>query len=393
MEIGEGICYVGVNDRALDLFEGQYTVPNGVAYNSYVVLDEKIAVMDSVETRFSAQWLNKIAGAVGERTPDYLVVQHIEPDHSGSITVFMEAYPQAKIVASPRAFVMLKNFFGAELVEKAVAVDEGDTLVLGSHTLRFLTAAMVHWPEVIMTYDEKAKVLFSADAFGKFGALDTEEPWIDEARRYYFGVVGKYGAQVQTVLQKLAGLELCAICPLHGPVLRENLACYLGLYDTWSSYEPEEDGVAIVYSSMYGNTKQAAERLAELLQEKGVRTALRDLSRCDVSEAVADAFRYSKLVLASVTYNGGVFPSMRALIEHLRERGYTKRTVGLVENGSWAPAAAGVMRRMLEKCKDLTYAETSVKLISALSEESAAQLESLAEELCQVNGLAGKWRK
>lgn len=383
MNISKDILYVGVNDWDLDLFEGQYVVPNGMAYNSYVILDEKIAVMDSVETRFSAQWLAQIAAATGEKAPDYLVVQHMEPDHSGSIAAFMEVYPQAKVVASQRAFVMMKNFFGVELAERAVAVGDGSTLELGSRTLRFITAAMVHWPEVIMTYDEKEKVFFSADAFGKFGALDVEEDWACEARRYYFGIVGKYGGPVQAVLKKAAALEICTICPLHGPVLRDNLSYYLDLYNTWSSYEPEEEGVAIAYTSMYGNTKRAVEKLAAMLEEKGVKVAVSDLARCDFAEAIEDAFRYSKLVLATTTYNGSIFPPVRAFIEHLTERGYTKRTVGLIENGSWAPAAARVMRGLLEKSKDLTYTDTTVKIVSALNDESAAQLEALAEELCQ----------
>ena len=383
MGISKEIRYAGVNDHVLDLFEGQYMVPDGMAYHSYVVLDEKIAVMDSVETRFAAQWLEKISAATGGKSPDYLVVQHMEPDHSGSIGAFMAAYPQAKIVASARAFVMMKNFFGMDLGEKAMPVGEGDTLTLGSHTLRFITAAMVHWPEVIMTYDEKEKVFFSADAFGAFGTLNTQEDWEREARRYYFGIVGKYGAPVQAVLKKIAAWDIRVICPLHGPVLRENLAHYLKLYNTWSSYEPEEEGVAIAYTSMYGNTKKAVEKLAASLEEKGMKVAVSDLARCDFAEAVAAAFRYSKLVLATTTYNGGIFPPMRAFIEHLTERGYTKRTVGLIENGSWAPAAARVMRGMLEKSRDLTYTDATVKIVSALNEESAAQLEALAEELCR----------
>lgn len=383
MEISKEIRYVGVNDHALDLFEGQYIVPNGMAYNSYVILDEKIAVIDSVETRFSAQWLENITNATHDKAPDYLIVQHMEPDHSGSIGAFMEAYPQAKIVASARAFVMMKNFFGIELGEKAIVAGEGTTLELGSHTLRFITAAMVHWPEVIMAYDEKEKVFFSADAFGKFGALDVEEEWACEARRYYFGIVGKYGGPVQAVLKKAAAWDIRMICPLHGPVLRENLPYYLDLYHTWSSYEPEEEGVAIAYTSMYGNTKKAVEKLVAMLREKGVNVAVSDLARCDFAEAIEDAFRYSKLVLATTTYNGSIFPPVRAFIEHLTERGYTKRTVGLIENGSWAPAAARVMRGLLEKSKGLTYTDTTVKIISALNDESAAQLEALAEELCR----------
>ncbi len=383
MNISKEIRYVGVDDHDLDLFEGQYVVPNGMTYNSYVIVDESTAVMDSVETRFAGQWLENIARETGEKAPDYLVVQHMEPDHSGSILAFMETYPQAKMVASARALVMLKNFFGVEFSGRTIAVGEGDTLSLGSHTLQFITAAMVHWPEVLMTYDSKDKVFFSADAFGKFGALDVEEEWAREARRYYFGIVGKYGGPVQAVLKKAAAFDIETICPLHGPVLNENLSYYLHLYHTWSAYEPEEAGVAIAYTSMYGNTKKAVEQLAQMLQEKGVKVAVSDLARCDFAEAVADAFRYSKLVLATTTYNGGIFPPVRAFIEHLTERGYAKRTVGLIENGSWAPAAARVMRGLLEKSKDLTYTATTVKIVSALNEESAAQLEALAQELCQ----------
>ena len=382
MMISNTIQYVGVNDHEIDLFEGQYAVPNGMAYNSYVILDEQIAVMDSVDAHFTREWLENIRQVLGERSPDYLVVQHMEPDHSGSILSFMEAYPEAKIVASARAFVILKNFFGIDFAERRIVVGENDTLSLGSRTLTFITAAMVHWPEVIMTYDSQDKALFSADAFGKFGALDVEEEWTAEARRYYIGIVGKYGAPVQTVLKKAAALDIQMICPLHGPVLAENISYYIGLYDTWSRYEAEEEGIVLAYTSIYGNTLTAVKLLEQQLREKGAsKIVLYDLARCDMAEAVADAFRYSKLVLATTTYNGSIFPFMREFIEHLLERNYSNRTVGLIENGSWAPMAARIMRGMLEKSKNLTFTETTVKILSALNEESRAQVLALAEEL------------
>jgi len=382
MMISNTIQYVGVNDHKIDLFEGQYAVPNGMAYNSYVILDEQIAVMDSVDAHFTQEWLENIRQVLGERSPDYLVVQHMEPDHSGSILSFMEAYPEAKIVASARAFVILKNFFGIDFADRRIVVGENDTLSLGSRTLTFITAAMVHWPEVIMTYDSQDKVLFSADAFGKFGALDVEEEWTAEARRYYIGIVGKYGAPVQTVLKKAAALDIQMICPLHGPVLAENISYYIGLYDTWSRYEAEEEGIVLAYTSIYGNTLTAVKLLEQQLREKGAsKIVLYDLARCDMAEAVADAFRYSKLVLATTTYNGSIFPFMREFIEHLLERNYSNRTVGLIENGSWAPMAARIMRGMLEKSKNLTFTETTVKILSALNEESRGQVLALAEEL------------
>ena len=381
MLITNDILYVGVNDHQLDLFEGQYDVPNGMAYNSYLICDEKVAVMDSVEAGFARQWIDQIRSALGERTPDYLVVQHMEPDHSGSIMDFLRAFPDAVVVSSARSFVMIRNFFGADLAGRSITVGEGDHLSLGRHELTFHTAAMVHWPEVIVTYDSTARILFSADAFGKFGALDTEEDWTCEARRYYFGIVGKYGGPTQALLKKLAEKDIAAICPLHGPVLKENLSYYLDLYNTWSGYEPEEEGVAIAYTSVYGNTKRAVEKLASRLEELGCKVALNDLARCDMFEAVEDAFRYSKLVLATTTYNGSIFPFMRTFIDHLTERGYTKRTVGMIENGSWAPAAIRVMRGMLEKSKELRYTENNVTILSGLSEKSEAQIEALAQEL------------
>ena len=382
--IPQDIKYVGVDDHELDLFEGQYHVPNGMAYNSYAILDEQIAIMDSVDARFTQVWLDNIRSALGERTPDYLIVQHMEPDHSGSILSFMAAYPEAKLVASARAFVMLKNFFGTDFSERKIVVGEGDTLSLGSRELTFVTATMGHWPEVIVTYDSKDKVLFSADAFGKFGALDVEEDWACEARRYYIGIVGKYGAPVQTLLKKTAAFDIQAICPLHGPALTENLGYYIGLYNTWSTYAVEEEGVVIAYTSIYGNTKKAVEQLAERLREKGCgKVVVNDLARCDMAGAVEDAFRYSKLVLATTTYNGGIFPFMQEFIHHLTERNYSNRFVAFIENGSWAPAAARVMKGMLEKSKNLTYADTTVTIVSALNEASSAQLSALADELCR----------
>ncbi len=382
MEITKDIKYIGVNDRDIDLFEGQYIVPEGMAYNSYVIIDEKIAVMDTVDGRFGEEWLGNLSAAIGDRKPDYLVVQHMEPDHSGSITAFVKAYPEAIIVSSAKAFVMMKNFFGDDYNDKRIVVGEGDKLELGSHTLTFVTAPMVHWPEVIVTYDSKDKVLFSADGFGKFGALDAEEDWACEARRYYIGIVGKYGAQVQALLKKAAALDIEKICPLHGPVLTENLGYYIGLYDTWSSYRPEEEGVMIAYTSVYGNTKKAAMKLAELLEKKGCpKVAVNDLARCDMAEAVEDAFRYSKMVLATTTYNADIFPFMKEFINHLTERNYSNRTVAFIENGSWAPMATKVMKSMLEKSKNLTYTENNVTIMSALKPQGEAQLEALAEEL------------
>ncbi len=383
MTISNTIQYIGVNDHNLDLFEGQYVVPNGMAYNSYAILDEKIAIMDSVDAHFTEVWLENIRTALGERQPDYLVVQHMEPDHSGSVLRFMEAFPEAKVVASSKAFSMMKNFFGSDFSGRQIVVGEKDTLSLGSRTLTFFTAAMVHWPEVIVTYDSKDKVLFSADAFGKFGALDIEEDWACEARRYYIGIVGKYGVQVQALLKKTAALDIQTICPLHGPVLTENLGYYINLYQTWSGYAVEDEGVVIAYTSVYGNTRKAVEQLAKLLRERGCpEVMVHDLARCDMAEAVEDAFRYSKLVLATTTYNSGIFPFMRTFIEHLTERNYSNRTVAFIENGSWAPMAVRVMKGMLEKSKNLTYANPAVKIMSALNEESAAQLEALATELC-----------
>lgn len=383
MNITKDIKYIGVNDHDIDLFEGQYIVPNGMAYNSYAIIDEKTAVMDSVDAHFTDEWLGNIDTALGGKAPDYLIVQHMEPDHSGSIARFAEAYPDTKLVASAKAFAMMKNFFGTDYLENQVVVGEGSVLSLGKHELTFVTAPMVHWPEVIMTYDSTDKVLFSADAFGKFGALDAEEDWACEARRYYIGIVGKYGAQVQTVLKKAAALDIQAICPLHGPVLSENLSYYLGLYDVWSSYTPETDGVALIYTSIYGNTKKAVLKLAEKLEANGVKVAVSDLARCDMAEAVEDAFRYSKLVLATTTYNTDIFPFMRTFIDHLTERNFQNRTVAFIENGSWAPTAAKIMKGMLEKSKNLTYAQTDVKILSALNEESEKQLNALADELCK----------
>ena len=384
MNITKDIRYIGVNDHQIDLFEGQYIVPEGMAYNSYVILDGQVAVMDSVDRHFGAEWLKNLAEALEGRQPDYLIVQHMEPDHSANIRAFAEAYPQAKIVASAKAFTMMKNFYGDDFADRRIVAGEGDTLELGTHTLKFITAPMVHWPEVIMTYDCTDKVLFSADAFGKFGALDAEDPegWACEARRYYFGIVGKYGAQVQAVLKKAAALEIETICPLHGPVLAEDLDTYLNLYRTWSSYGTESEGVVICYTSVYGNTEKAVELLAEKLKEKGCpKVAVNDLARCDMPEAVEDAFRYGKLVLATTTYNAEIFPFMKQFIDHLTERGFRGRKIGLIENGSWAPMAAKVMRGMLEGCKDTTFAETTVRIMSAMNDENRAQIEQLAEEM------------
>lgn len=384
MQITNDIRYIGVNDHEVDLFEGQYVVPNGMAYNSYAIMDDKIAIMDTVDARFGDAWLANIRTVLGDRQPAYLVVHHMEPDHSANIANFLTAYPEAVVVSSAKAFAMMKNFFGDDYASRRVVVGEGDMLCLGKHTLTFVTAPMVHWPEVIVSYDSCDKVLFSADGFGKFGALDVEEDWACEARRYYIGIVGKYGTQVQALLKKAAGLDIQIICPLHGPVLTENLGYYLNLYDIWSSYGVESEGIVIAYTSIYGNTKAAVELLAQKLAEKGCpKVVVNDLARCDMAEAVEDAFRYGKLVLATTTYNGDIFPFMREFIHHLTERNYRNRTVGLMENGSWAPVAVKTMLKMLEGSKDLTFAETKVKILSALSDESKAQIEALAEELCK----------
>ncbi len=383
MNITNDIKYIGVNDHAIDLFEGQYVVPNGISYNSYAIIDEKIAIMDTVDAAFTHEWLDNIQNTLGNRQPDYLIVQHMEPDHSANILNFVKTYPEAKIVSSAKAFVMIKNFFGDDFADKQVVVGEGDTLSLGKHNLTFVTAPMVHWPEVIVTYDSTDKVLFSADGFGKFGALDVEEDWACEARRYYIGIVGKYGAQVQNLLKKAAGLDIATICPLHGPVLNENLGYYLNLYNIWSSYQPEEEGIMIAYTSVYGNTKKAVLQLEEKLKAKGCpKVVVNDLARCDMAEAVEDAFRYNKIVLATTTYNAEIFPFMREFINHLTERNFSNRTVAFIENGSWAPMAVKVMKEAFAKSKNLTFAENEVRILSALNEESSQQLEALAEELC-----------
>ena len=383
MTITKDIKYIGVNDHEVDLFEGQYIVPNGMAYNSYAIMDEKIAIMDTVDKNFTHQWLDNIQQTLGDKKPDYLVVQHMEPDHSANIDNFLKVYPEAVVVSSAKAFAMMKNFFGTDYEDRRIVVGEGDTLNLGKHVLAFVAAPMVHWPEVIVTYDTYDKVLFSADGFGKFGALDVEEDWACEARRYYIGIVGKYGAQVQALLKKAAGLDIQIICPLHGPVLTENLGYYINLYDIWSSYEVESDGIVIAYTSIYGNTKAAVELLAQKVKEKGCpKVVIHDLARCDMAEAVEDAFRYGKLVLATTTYNADIFPFMKEFIHHLTERNYQKRIVGLMENGSWAPLAAKVMRRMFEGSKNLTFTDTTVKILSALNDDSKAQIEAMANELC-----------
>ena len=384
MTITNDIKYIGVDDHSTDLFEGQYVVPNGIAYNSYVILDEKIAVMDTVDKNFTHEWLDNLQKVLEGRKPDYLVVQHMEPDHSANIANFLKLYPEAEVVASAKAFAMMKNFFGTDYADRRVVVGEGDTLNLGKHTLTFVTAPMVHWPEVIVTYDSYDKVLFSADGFGKFGALDADEPWDDESRRYFIGIVGKYGPQVQALLKKAATLDIAMICPLHGPVLKENLGHYLNLYDIWSSYRVESEGVVVAYTSVYGNTKTAVDLLVQKLQEKGCpKVIVHDLARCDMSQAVADAFRYGKLVLATTTYNADIFPYMKEFIHHLTERNFQNRTIGLVENGSWAPLAAKVMRKMFEGSKNLTFTETTVKILSALSDDSRAQIEAMTDELCK----------
>lgn len=382
MNITADIKYIGVNDHLLDLFEGQYVVENGMAYNSYVINDEKIAIFDTVDAHFTDEWLANVAEAIGERTPDYLIVQHMEPDHSANISIFMERYPSATIVASAKAFAMMKNFFGTDYAERRIVVGEGDKLSLGKHELTFITAPMVHWPEVILTYDSCDKVLFSADAFGKFGALDVEEDWACEARRYYIGIVGKYGAQVQALLKKAANLDIQKICPLHGPILTENLGYYINLYNIWSSYSVESEGVLIAYTSVYGHTKAAVEKLAAKLEALGCpKVVVNDLARCDMAEAVEDAFRYGKLVLATTTYNADIFPFMKEFLEHLTERNYQKRTIGIIENGSWMPMAAKVIKKHLEHSKEITYLPTTVTIQSALNEASEAQLDQLAQEL------------
>ena len=384
MEITKDIKYIGVNDHDIDLFEGHYIVENGMAYNSYVILEEKIAVMDTVDTHFTEEWLTNLKTALNGRKPDYLIVQHMEPDHSANIANFLKEYPETVLVASMAAFNMMKQFFGTDYADKKMVVKEGDTLALGKHTLSFVAAPMVHWPEVIVTYDTCDKVLFSADAFGKFGALDAEEDWACEARRYYFGIVGKYGMQVQTLLKKAGNLDIQTICPLHGPILTENLEYYLNLYNIWSSYGVETEGIMIAYTSVYGNTKKAVEILADRLREKGCpKVVIADLAREDMAECVEDAFRYGKLVLATTTYNTGVFPYMREFINSLTERNYQNRTIALMENGTWAPMAAKTMKAMLENSKDITFTENSVCIRSALNDESLAQIDALAEELCR----------
>ena len=381
MIITNDIKYVGVNDKYIDLFEGQYIVPNGISYNSYVIIDEKIAVLDSVEANFKDEWLNNIENVLKDRKPDYLIIQHMEPDHSANILAFAEKYPEAQIVASTQAFPMIKNFFSISFDDRKIVVKEGDYLNLGTHKLTFLTAPMVHWPEVIMTFDEKDGVLFSADAFGKFGIPDTDEDWACEARRYYIGIVGKYGPQVQAVLKKASSLDIKTICPLHGPVLKDNLSYYIKLYDIWSSYRIEEEGVVIAYTSVYGNTKKAVLLLAETLKQKNIKVTVNDLARCDMAEAVEDAFRYGKLVLATTTYNNDIFPYMREFINHLKERNYQNRTIGFIENGSWAPVATKTMKNMLEDSKNITFAENNVKILSALNTESISAINLLADEL------------
>ena len=384
MQITNDIQYIGVNDHQVDLFEGQYVVPNGMAYNSYAILDEKVAIMETVDQNFTHEWLDNIHNVLGDRKPDYLIVQHMEPDHSANIANFLNVYPEAVVVSSAKAFGMMKNFFGTDYANRRIVVGEGDTLSLGKHTLTFVTAPMVHWPEVIVTYDSYDKVLFSADGFGKFGALDVQEDWTCEARRYYIGIVGKYGPQVQALLKKAAGLDISIICPLHGPVLTENLGYYLNLYDIWSSYKVESEGIVVAYTSVYGNTKNAVDLLVQKLKDKGCpEVVVHDLARCDMAKAVEDAFRYGKLVLATTTYNADIFPFMKDFIHHLTDRNFQNRTIGLIENGSWAPLAAKVMRGMFASSKNITFTDTNVRIFSALSEESAAQLEALAEELCK----------
>ena len=379
--ISRDIKYVGVNDHRGELFEGQYVVPNGMSYNSYVILDDKIAVMDTVDVNFTKQWLSNLEGALDGKKPDYLIVHHMEPDHSASVAVFMEKYPEAVVVASAKAFAMMKNFFGKDYAERRLVVADGSILKLGKHELTFYTAMMVHWPEVVVSYDSADKVLFSADAFGKFGALDVEDDWVSEARRYYIGIVGRYGAQVQSLIQKLADCDIQIICPLHGPVLSENLGYYLDLYQTWSAYKPEKPGVVIAYATIYGNTRKAAELLAEKLREKGCEVVVHDLATCDMHKAVSDAFCYDRLVLASSTYNADVFPFMKTFLHALTERQFQNRKIGLIENGSWAPLSSRVMRKMLENSKELTFTDTTVKIFSAIKDENLAEIEALAKEL------------
>jgi len=383
MFITNDIKYIGVNDHEIDLFEGQYVVPNGMSYNSYVILDDKIAVMDSVDQNFGEQWLKNLEAALEGRKPDYLVVHHMEPDHSANVANFLEHYPEAVVVSSAKAFTMIKQFFGYDYADRRIVVGEGDSLSLGKHVLNFVTAPMVHWPEVIMSYESTEKVLFSADAFGKFGALDVEEEWACEARRYYIGIVGKYGAQVQALLKKAAKLDIAMVCPLHGPVLKEDLGYYINLYDIWSSYRVESDGILIAYTSVYGHTKKAVELLAQKLEAKGQKVTVTDLARDDMAEAVEDAFRYGKLVLATTTYNGDMFPFMKEFINHLTERSYQNRTVAFMENGSWAPVAGKFMRKMLENSKNLTFTEATVKIFSAMNEKNVAEIDALVEELCK----------
>ena len=381
MKITKDVKYIGVNDHEIDLFEGQYDVPNGMAYNSYLILDEKVAVMDTVDARFAKQWLSNLKKALKGRTVDYLVIQHVEPDHSSSIVAFGQAFPNATIVSNSKAFTLIDNFYGSELALNRLTVAEGDTLSLGKHSLAFVFAPMVHWPEVMVSYDATDKILFSADGFGKFGALDVEEEWACEARRYYFGIVGKYGMPVQQLLKKAATLDIAIICPLHGPVLTENLSYYLGLYDTWSSYGVESDGVCICYTSVYGHTAAAVELLASELEKRGSKVAVNDLARCDMAEALEDAFRYGKLVLATTTYNASIFPFMHDFVTRLVEHGYQNRTVGLIENGSWAPQAASVIRNMMSSCKKLTFTDTTVTIHSAMKPEHRLQIATLADEL------------
>lgn len=383
MKITDSIKYVGVNDHQVDLFEGQYKVPNGMSYNSYVILDEKVAVMDTVDAHFTDEWLGNLARVLDGRKPDYLVVQHMEPDHAANVANFMKAYPETTVVANAKTFVMIKNFFELDLEGRKLVVENGSSLSLGSHTLTFVFAPMVHWPEVMVTYESSEKVLFSADGFGKFGALDVEEDWDDESRRYFIGIVGKYGAQVQALLKKAAALDISIICPLHGPILTENLGHYIGLYDTWSSYRPEEEGVVIAYTSVYGHTKKAVELLAEKLKANGApKVVVYDLARDDMSAAVADAFRYSRLVLATITYNGSIYPFMNDFVTRLVEHNFQNRTVGLIENGSWAPTAARVIRKMMEGSKNIKWTDTTVTIMSAVKQENVEQIEAMAKELC-----------
>ena len=381
MQITKDIKYIGVNDRKIDLFEGQYAVPNGMAYNSYAIIDEKIAILDTVDAAFGEEWLNNIYQLLGDKAPDYLIVHHMEPDHSANILRFANEFPETVIVSSAKAFTIMQNFFGRDFADRRIVVGEGSTLSLGKHNLTFITAPMVHWPEVIMSYDSQDKVLFSADAFGKFGALDADEEWTDEARRYYIGIVGKYGAQVQSVLKKAAALDIEKICSLHGPMLDKDLFNYIDLYSKWSSYTPEDNGVLVAYASIYGNTKKAALALCEFLTQNGVFAEAVDLARDDIHNAVAKAFQHKKLVLASSTYNAGVFPPMKEFLNHLTERNFQNRTVGVIENGSWAPMAAKVIKNSLEVCKNLEFTETTVTIRSVVNDETTKSLEKLSNEL------------